>query len=269
MARSILDTIVERVREDLASRKRETSIRDLEDQPYFERTPLRLAPVLRHEHLSIIAEIKRASPSQGVIRDDFNVEILARSYADAKAEAISILTEPDFFQGDLSHLEAARKTVSLPLLRKDFIVDPYQLYEARAFGADAVLLIATVLDRMQMEELMAAADELGLSCLVELYEARELDKLDMDSVEILGVNNRNLHTFEVDPDHAARVLAHVPERIVRVAESGLKLPEELARLRESGIDAVLIGESFMRAVNPGESLRELRDQARSFLARNI
>ena len=268
MARSILDTIVGRVREVLVSRKQKISLRDLEDRPYFERTPLRLAPALRHERLSIIGEIKRASPSQGVIRDDFNVDFLARSYANAETEAISVLTEPDFFQGDLSHLAAARKAVSLPLLRKDFIVDPYQLYEARAFGADAVLLIATVLDRIQMEELMAAASELGLSCLVELYEVRELDKLNMDSVEILGVNNRNLQTFEVDPEHAARVLAHVPERIVRVAESGLKLPEELARVRESGIDAVLIGESFMRAANPGESLRELREHACSLLTPN-
>lgn len=213
--------------------------------------------------------LKKASPSKGILRREFNVSDIAQQYKWYGAAAISVLTEPDFFQGSLEHLEAARRTVDLPLLRKDFILDPYQLIEARAYGADAVLLIAALLDPVQLHELYDMATELGLSCLVEVHAEAELDQLDLDRIEILGVNNRNLHNFEVDVTQAVRVLQRVPAHIVRVAESGLRTAEELAYLRRNGIDAVLIGETFMRALEPGRALEALRQELQACLERPV
>ena len=176
-----------------------------------------------------------------------------------------MLTEPSYFQGSLDDLAAVRAQVALPLLRKDFVVDPYQLVEARAYGADAVLLIAAVLDAARLRDLHQTADALGLSCLVELYDVRELDRIDFDLVRILGVNNRDLRTFEVDVDHSLRVFAHVPQGVVRVSESGLRSARELAHLRRHGVDAVLMGETFMRADDPGALLGTLREELRTLL----
>ncbi|GMQ81422.1 MAG: indole-3-glycerol phosphate synthase TrpC [Rhodothermia bacterium] len=263
MADSILDQIVVSVRERLSVNRKKIRESDLKDHPLFHRETLSLADAIRQDRLAIIAEVKKASPSQGVIRDDFDPEELSSIYAEAGAEAISVLTEPDFFQGHLEHLEAARQTVGIPLLRKDFIIDPYQIIEAKAHGADAVLLIATLLSRSHLDELWSAADECGLESLVELYEERELDRVEMDRVRILGVNNRDLRTFEIETDRASRILSRVPDHIVRVAESGFKTSEDLHRVSQTGIDAVLIGEIFMRAENPGECLCELRNGAYS------
>lgn len=254
---TILDHIVGDTRERLIRRKREVPIRHLEEETYFGRTPLSLADALHGETISIISEIKKASPSKGIIRHNFDPVSIARAYEQAGAAAISVLTETDHFQGSLDHLSDVRHVSPLPLLRKDFIVDIYQLYEARAHGADAVLLIAAVLDRPRLRDLLQAAGELGLSALVELYDIRELDRIDFDEVSILGVNNRDLRTFEVDVNHSLRVFAHVPEGIVRVSESGLSSPAELQHLSESGVDAALIGESFMRAEDPGRALGQL------------
>lgn len=253
-----LDQIVQTVRERLEERKRRVPIALLVERSHYQSPTLPLRPALRTEELAIIAEIKKASPSSGIIRRELNVPELARQYKWHGAQAISVLTEPDYFQGSLEHLEAARRTVDLPLLRKDFILDPYQVVEARAYGADAILLIAALLDPVQLHELYDMAVELGLSCLVEVHTERELDQLDLDKIEILGVNNRDLHTFEVDVNRAVQVLRHVPKRIVRVAESGLRTADELVHLRRHGVDAVLIGEAFMRATHPGEALERLR-----------
>lgn len=257
---TILDRIVADTKELVASRKGETPIRRLEDRPGFARTPLPLEEALRAEGLSYVSEIKKASPSKGVIRPDFRPVDVARGYEEAGAAAVSVLTEPLHFQGSLEVLDLVRHAVSLPLLRKDFIVDVYQLFEARAYGADAVLLIAAVLDRIQLGDLLQASRELGLSALVEVYELRELDRIDFDEVSILGVNNRDLRTFEVDVAHSVRVFAHAPETVVKVSESGLSSAGELRYLVEHGIDAVLIGESFMRADDPGRALAELKRQ---------
>lgn len=261
MPDSILDQIVASVRERLAVKRREIHVSDLKDCPLFHRDTYSLADSLRQDQLAIIAEVKKASPSQGVIRDDFDPEEHSAAYEEAGAEAISVLTEPDFFQGHLDHLQAARKSVGIPLLRKDFIIDPYQIFEARAHGADAVLLIATLLGRSQLDELWWAADECGMDSLIELHDDRELDRVDMDRVTILGVNNRDLKTFEIDSDLATRILSRVPDHIVRIAESGFKTGEDLRRISQAGIDAVLIGETFMRAENPGQCLSELRERA--------
>ena len=260
---TILDRIVATVNERLQQRKQAVSLAELEAQPLFDSPRKDFAAALRTEGISIISEIKCASPSAGTIRPDFDVENIARQYADGGASAISVLTEPDYFKGSLDFLPEARDAVSIPLLRKDFIVDPFQIVEARAYGADAVLLIASVLEKQQLHHLHQTADELGLQCLVELYEHQELDMIDFDQVRILGVNNRNLHTFEVDINHSLRVFADAPEGPVRVSESGLSSADELAHLETNRIDAVLMGETLMRAPHPGEAVARLLHQTGS------
>ncbi len=262
---NILDAIVADTRALVARRKADVSLSSLERRPFCQSPTLPLAPALRRSELAVLAEIKKASPSKGLIRAEYDVADLARQYKMNGAAALSVLTEPLHFKGSLDHLALARRTVDLPLLRKDFIVDPYQLVEARAYGADAVLLIAAVLDRQQLYDLHQAADALGLSCLVEAYDLTELAKLDFDQVKILGVNNRDLRTFEVDVDHSLRVFRHVPEGVVRVSESGLRTAHDLAHLRRNGVDAVLIGETFMRAAEPGKKLRALREATEPLL----
>lgn len=257
---TILDQIIADTRDVVARRKRERSMGALEDTPLFDRTIRPFEERLRGPELAFIAEAKKASPSKGVIREDYDPADIGRQYEEAGASAMSVLTEPLYFQGSLDHLAAVREAVDLPLLRKDFVIDPYQIFEARAYGADAVLLIAAVLDRGHLSELHSAADELGLACLVEVYEAKELDKLDFDQVRILGVNNRDLRTFEVDIDHSLRVFAEAPEGLVCVSESGVRTAQDLAHLHAHGIDAVLIGETFMREKRPGDMLMRLREE---------
>lgn len=262
---NILERIVADTRALVARRKTEVPVRTLEARA-AERPPARsLAEALRQPDLAFIAEIKKASPSKGLLRAAFDPPAIARQYEAGGAAALSVLTEPSYFQGGLEDLAAVRPVVDLPLLRKDFIVDPYQLFEARAAGADAVLLIAAVLDRVQLSDLHQAAEALGLSCLVELYDVRELDRIDFDQVRILGVNNRDLRTFEVDVEHSLRVFAHVPGDVVRVSESGLRSATELAHLRRNGVDAVLMGETFMRATDPGRLLADLRTELQTLL----
>lgn len=261
---SILDDIIDDTCELVAQRKKETPIAELEQRPFYaDREPLSLVEALKERGMSFIAEVKKASPSKGVIRDDFDPAAIAQQYADHGAAAISVLTEPLHFQGSIEHMAWIRAHVpDVPLLRKDFIIDPYQLVEARAVGADAVLLIATALDAGQLAELHAKATELGLSCLVEVYSLDDLEKVNWEQVNILGVNNRDLSTFEVDVDNSLRIFDQVPKSVGRVAESGLNDPETLVRLRKAGVNGVLIGEHFMRAENPGEALSALRSEAK-------
>jgi len=255
---SILDRIIEDTRALVARRKQTVPARVLDDRIALAAPTRSLDVALRQETLAVLAEIKKASPSQGVIRADFDVADLAQQYENHGAAAVSILTEPLHFQGTLDNLELARQTIDLPLLRKDFVIDPYQLLEARAYGADAVLLIAAVLDRQQLHDMHQAAHDLGLDCLVEVYEMHELDRIDFDHVGILGVNNRDLRTFEVDINHSLRVFEQAPHEVVRISESGLKTAADLAHLRRHGVDAVLIGETFMRAPHPGQHLASLK-----------
>jgi indole-3-glycerol phosphate synthase len=261
---SILDDIIADTKDLVAERKRETPVSELENRPFYgDREPLSLVEAVKEKGMSFIAEVKKASPSKGVIREGFDPAKIAQQYAANDASAISVLTEPTRFQGSLEHLAWIRAHVQeVPLLRKDFIVDPYQIVEARAVGADAVLLIATALDAGQLAELHAAATELGLDCLVEVYSLEDLDKIDFDQIRLLGVNNRNLKTFEVDVDNSLRIFEHVPRTVGRISESGLSDPETLVRLRQHGVNGVLIGEYFMRAENPGEALSDLRDRAK-------
>jgi indole-3-glycerol phosphate synthase len=263
--RTILDDIVADTRELVARRRREVPRARLEERPMFaERATVSFVKAIASRGMSFIAEIKKASPSKGVIREDFDAARIAQQYAAAEADALSILTEPLHFKGELAFIPWVRAHgVALPVLRKDFIVDPYQLAEARAYGADAVLLIATVLSAGALYDLHAEATDLGLDCLVEVYSMDDLAKVDFDQVKLLGVNNRDLRTFEVDIANSLRIFAEVPRHVGRVAESGLSRPDELVHLRRHGVNGVLIGETFMRADDPGEALRTLREEARA------
>ncbi len=261
---SILDQIVDDTRELVARRKRETPVSELEERPLFaDHEPVSLVEAMKARGMSFIAEIKKASPSKGVIREPFQPAQIAQQYADHGADAISVLTEPLHFQGEIEYLPWIRAHVDLPLLRKDFIIDPYQVVEAKAMGADAILLIATILDANQLYDLHQTADELGLECLVEVYSVDDLDIIDFTQIRLLGANNRNLHTFEVDIDNSLQVFEQAPRSVGRISESGLSDPETLVHLRQNGVNGVLIGEHFMRADHPGEALANLRNQAKA------
>lgn len=211
----------------------------------------------RANRVNVIAECKRRSPSRGVLKPDYDPAAIARSYEAAGAAALSVLTEPTFFDGSLDHLHAVRQTTRLPLLRKDFIIDAYQIYEARAAGADAVLLIASALAGRELAALHAKATELGLDVLVEVHDAEELEPALASGATIVGVNNRNLRTLAVSADTSQQMIQRIPPGVVAVAESGLCSVDDLARLREAGYSAFLIGEHLMTSRDPGEALRTL------------
>jgi indole-3-glycerol phosphate synthase len=257
---SVLDEIVDATRERLPERKRETPRSELEARPMFERERRDFRDALCADELSVIAEIKRRAPSAGTLRGGGQgvVGSIAQQYEQAGAAAVSVLTEPERFGGRIEHLPFVRAHTALPVLRKDFIVDEYQLVEARAYGADAVLLIATVLAPEQLYDLHQAARELSLDCLVEVYAPEELEKIDFHQVGILGANNRDLSTFEVDLNQSIRVFRRAPEHVVRVTESGLSRADQLATMRRYDVDAALVGTALMKTESPGGKLRELR-----------
>lgn len=253
----ILEEIVRRRREDVARARSRTPCSELFQSPAFARPRRGFAQQLRCRELAIIAEVKKASPSRGVIRPDFDPAAIARSYQDAGAAAVSVLTEERFFQGHRRHLAAIEAAVDLPILRKDFLTDPYQVIEARAWGADAVLLIVAILRGQQLREMLAAAAEHELDSLVEVHNERELEQALSAGARIIGVNNRDLHTFSTNLATAERLRPLIPPEVVPVAESGIAESADLTRLRTAGFNAFLIGECLMRAPNPGAKLREL------------
>ena len=206
---------------------------------------------------NVIAECKRRSPSRGILRRDYRPEAIAAAYERNRAAAVSVLTEPTFFDGSLDHLRAVRAAVAIPVLRKDFIVTPYQLLEAAAAGADAVLLIAAALDDADLGALHAGATELGLGVLVEVHDTREMERAARAGAAVVGVNNRNLRTLAVDVEASYRLAAQMPESAIAVAESGLRTSADLVRLGVAGYRAFLIGETLMTAADPGAALRDL------------
>ncbi len=215
----------------------------------------------RADRINVVAECKRRSPSRGVLRADYDAAAVAAGYARAGAAAISVLTEPTFFDGALEHLAAVRAAVDLPLLRKDFIVSEYQLFEARAAGADAVLLIVAALEPSLLRSLAARATEIGLDVLVEVHDGGELAIAIDSGARFVGVNNRNLRTLAVDIDASERLIAKIPRDVVAISESGLKSPADVVRLRGLGYRAFLIGERFMIERDPGAALQALLAQA--------
>jgi len=206
---------------------------------------------------AVIAEIKKASPSRGVLRADFDPPAIAASYARGGAACLSVLTDREFFQGSPDYLVAARAACELPVLRKDFMIDAYQVYEARAIGADCVLLIAAALDDARMAELEACALELGMDVLVEVHDGDELDRALRLATPLVGINNRNLRSFEVSLRTTLDLLARIPTDRVVVTESGILDPQDVRTMRDAGVDAFLVGEAFMRAADPGAELARL------------
>ncbi len=205
----------------------------------------------------MIAEIKKASPSKGVLRADFEPADIAQSYAEHGAACLSVLTDKDFFQGSSDYLRQARASCTLPVLRKDFMVDAYQIFESRAMGADAVLLIAACLSDGQMAEFEQIARSLDMAVLVEVHDADELQRALKLKTPLIGINNRNLKTFEVSLDTTISMLADVPKDRLLITESGITTPADVVRMREAGVNAFLVGEAFMRANEPGEALAKL------------
>lgn len=254
---TVLDRIIAQTREDLAKRKKRIAMRDFQDSEDYHRPRRSLKAALRGEDVRILAEIKKASPSKGLIREDFDPQRIAAQYQEGGASAISVLTDEPFFQGKGEYLTAVSREVTIPVLRKDFIVDVYQIEEAKAWGADAILLIATVLSAMHLDELHHAAAEIGLDCLVEAYDADDVAKIDFSRVDIFGVNNRDLRTFEVDVHRGVALLNTAPEQVVKVSESALTTRADIQYLRDHRIDAALIGEHFMRQVHPGEAVTDI------------
>ncbi len=253
--------------EEICARRKESIRRLVAEQPLsvlqeselWRETRRPFARALRRETgpIRVLAEFKRASPSAGPIRPGADPSILAREYADAGASAISVVTEPEFFDGDPGLLARCRKSAPLPLLMKDFVVHEWMIPWARALGADAVLLIVAALERSQIEEYAAAAREYGLAILCEAHDESEAERAVSLGADCIGVNHRDLRTMEIDLDLSDRLLPRIPDRFVRIAESGIRARREVERLQLSGFDAILVGESLMRAPRPGEALRAL------------
>ena len=253
----ILATIAEHVRGVVERRRRETPLAALRNRPLFSASARGFARSLSGTKRRIIAEVKKASPSKGLIRADFDPMAIAREYAAGGASAISVLTEERFFQGSLLHLEEIRNAVTIPLLRKDFVLDPYQVVEAKAYGADAVLFIAAMLDAGLLRELREQASELSLDALVEVHTEKELEGAVAAGAQLVGINNRDLKTFEVSLSTTEHLAPLVPANTPAVCESGIDSVEQIRRVERLGIHIFLIGESLMRAPKPGKKLSEL------------
>lgn len=258
---TILDKIIEKKKIEVAEAKQRVSLEELERYPLFDRTCYSLKKsVLDPERTGIIAEYKRASPSKGLINGTSTVQEVVRSYQDAGASAISVLTDSDFFQGSLSDLEAARAVLQIPLLRKEFIIDVYQIAEAKAYGADIILLIAACLDSEEIETYADYAKSLGLNVLLEVHNEEELQRSLFDSIDAIGVNNRNLKDFVVDLNHSYDLVKQIPDSYIKVSESGISDPKTIQALRNAGFQGFLIGENFMKTEDPGRAIKEFISQ---------
>jgi indole-3-glycerol phosphate synthase len=255
---TILDEIVATKRREVAAAKAAVSEAELQRR-LAEAPGVRdfFAPLAMPGPIRLIAEVKKASPSKGVIRPDFDPEAIARTYASHGAACLSVLTDADYFQGSLGYLRLVRQAVPTPILRKDFIIDAYQLLEARVAGADAVLLIAECLDDCGLRSLHNRAVELGMTPLVELYEPANVDRVLAAGATLIGINNRNLKTFETDLGHTLRLAERIPDECVLVGESGIRTRSDVLRLESAGVDAILVGETLMAQADIGAAVDEL------------
>jgi indole-3-glycerol phosphate synthase len=258
MPETVLDKIVAAKRREIATCRERVPVSELHGR-LADAPPVRdfFAAIAQPGPIRLIAEVKKASPSAGVIRADFDPVEIAKTYEAHGAACLSVLTDEPFFQGRLEYLAAVRQNVAIPVLRKDFILDEYQLLEARAAGADAVLLIAECLDDCSLRSLHNAAIDLGMTPLVELYEPENLPRVIAAGATLVGVNNRNLHTFEVRLEHTLRLRDAIPDECALVGESGIKTRADVERLEAAGVDAILVGESLMREADIGSAVDRL------------
>ena len=258
---TILENIVARKYEEVKENRARVSLDELQRLAASADAPRGFAQALRQrataQQPAVIAEVKKASPSKGVIRENFNPAEIAVSYQQGGAACLSVLTDIDFFQGSPEYLQQARAACDLPIIRKDFMVDPYQVVEARAMGADCILLIVASLEDGQMAELNAAAVELGMDVLVEVHDGAELDRALRLDTPLVGINNRNLHTFEVSLDTTLQLLPRVPADRLAVTESGILTRADVELMLDNGVYSFLVGEAFMRASDPGAELKRL------------
>ncbi len=257
----ILKKILKRKAEEIAERSTALSMRELSKQVAAAPAPRDFVGAIEAKLAvrlpAVIAEIKKASPSKGVLRADFHPGEIAASYERGGAACLSVLTDADFFQGSEAYLQQARAACSLPVLRKDFIIDPYQVYEARVIGADCILLIVAALGDTTMLELAQLADHLGMAVLVEVHDARELERALMLDTPLIGINNRDLRTFNTDLQITLDLLGNIPPDRIVITESGIHTAQDVALMRSHNVHAFLVGEAFMRAPDPGEALRTL------------
>lgn len=257
---SILDDIVLATKKRVEIEKTRLPLEDLLAQKMPESTSFAFEKALKESQISFICEVKKASPSKGVIAEEFPYTQIAKQYEEAGAAAISILTEPDFFQGKNEYLTAIRQVVSLPILRKDFIVDPYQIVQSKHLGADAILLICSILSPQQLSEFIVLADELGLSAITEAHDEKEVQMALEAGSRVIGVNNRDLHTFKVDINNSVRLRKLAPKETLFIAESGIQTAEDIDVLEKNHVDAVLIGEAFMKERDKKAKLKELKGE---------
>jgi len=258
-SKNILDRIVEARRESVAHRKRvlpEVALKIAVERKIP--PPRDFVSALTRNGINIIAELKKASPSKGLLREEYAPAVLASALESAGAAALSVLTEEDFFHGSLGDLKEASRVTKIPILRKDFIIDPWQVWEARAAGADSFLLIAAILSDSTLRELLVLSRSLKMEPLVEVHERAELDRVIAAGAKIIGVNNRDLRDFQVHIETSLSLIEMIPEDCIAVSESGLRTHEDIERLRRAGFDAFLIGEHLMKEADPGSALRALR-----------
>lgn len=257
----ILIKILERKAEEIAERSPTAPISLLREKAELQSAPRGFIQAIQNKisakQPAVIAEIKKASPSKGLLRDPFVPVDVAKSYAASGAACLSVLTDKDFFQGDESYLIEARAACELPVIRKDFIVDPYQIYEARAIGADCILLIASALDDAQLSDLTTLTHELGMDVLLEVHDAEEMTRALKTKATLIGVNNRNLRTFETNLQTTLDLMGMVSDDRLLVTESGILTTDDVSMMRNADIHAFLVGEAFMRADDPGEALQRL------------
>lgn len=267
---NILEKIVARKHVEVEEAKKRTSLDELEKETLFARKTISLTESLRNASFpKIISEFKRKSPSKGIINDKVLPEIVTREYVRAGAVGLSVLTDIDFFGGSFSDFIGARNAnPHIPMLRKDFIIDEYQLFEAKAIGADVILLIAACLEPHEIKSLSQKAHDLGLEVLLEVHNAEELTASICDTVDMVGVNNRNLKTFETSIENSISLCEQIPDTFVKISESGLKDAETILRLFQYGYKGFLIGETFMKTENPGASLGELQKSLSQFTTSN-
>lgn len=256
----ILHEIVAKRKEQLAREKSKISLEEMQKLAQTVSFPTRdFAKALKQNRLSVMAEVKKASPSKGLICPEFHPAAIARTYEQAGANAVSVLTEEAYFQGCSDFLKEVRAVTNLPILRKDFIFDPYQIYEARVLGADAILLIAALLSTEQLQTFIALAKSLSMECLTEVHNRAQLSAALQADAAVIGINNRNLLTFETTLNITEELAPHIPPECTIVSESGIQTQTDMKRVRKAGADAVLIGETLMRSANPVQTLQELRE----------